>query len=198
MARSKDLSLVQRDLLITERIAQGDRLKDIALDLGLSISRVSQIHHDRREIIGDDEKREILAAKLEWVLDEKLMALMKLPPQVKVTPSGRTVYEPDMDDPTGKTPDYTRPVYDYSLPIEAAKAFTTVADNLARLYGLNRPKQKERDDSPQAQEYYAWAEANVKKIKELEAKLLEAGIYPDAVEAELVEDDPPPLSSVSG
>jgi transcriptional regulator with XRE-family HTH domain len=179
--RTKDLSLVKRDIAIQLRIAKGDRMADIAQDYGLTISRVSQIHHAQRDLVADDEKREILAAKLEHALDEKLLALLNEDRKVKVTPSGRPVYE--MDE-SGR-PDYTRPVLDDTAIIETTKAVVGVVHELASLYGLHRKVQKTADESASIAEWEAYITQIAEDNKRLRERLeLAEGTV---VEAEVVE-----------
>ena len=182
MGRTKDLSLIRRDVEIIARVARGDKLAAIADDFGLTVARISQINHSNRDAIPDEEKRELLAAKLEFILDDKLLALMNAPRQVKVAASGKPVYELNQ---YGE-PDFTRPVMDDSATIEAAKAVTTAADQIAKLYGLHRRAPKHVDESPELMEWQNYVTDLVQRNKELTLMLEARG---DVVEAEIVHEE---------
>jgi transcriptional regulator with XRE-family HTH domain len=180
--RSRDISLIRRDLEITARIARGDRLADIADTYGITVARVSQINHAQRDSIPDDEKREQMAAKLEYVLDEKLLFLMTQPRQVRVSPSGKPVYELDAN---GR-PDFSRPVLDDTVTIEAAKAVTSVIHEVSALYGLHIRKPKVVDETREMLEWQAYVADLINRNAEL-TRMLEGN--PDIVDAEVVGED---------
>jgi LysM repeat protein len=178
----RDLSLIRRDAAIANRIARGDTMSRIAEDFGLTVSRISQINHANRDSIPDDEKRELLGAKLDYVLDEKLLKLMNAPRSLKIAANGKPVYQLDQ---RGQ-PDFTKPVFDDSAIIEAAKAITTVVDQIARLYGLHRKAPKQVDETMELVEWQNYVSDLVRRNKELTA-LVEAA-QPDIVEADVVPE----------
>jgi LysM repeat protein len=182
VTRGRDLSLIRRDVEITARIARGDKLSAIAEDFGLTVARISQINHANRDSIPDDEKRELLAAKLDYILDEKLLALMNAPRSPKITANGKPVYELD----EYGQPDFTRPVLDDTTTIEAAKAVSSAVDQIARLYGLHRRAQKQVDESGELAEWQNYVSDLVQRNKELEARL--ELLEPEVVDAEIVAE----------
>jgi hypothetical protein len=180
--KGKDLALVRRDIDIQDRIARGERLADIATRYNLSIGRISQINHTTRDLIADDEKREMLGAKLDYVLNEKLLFLMNQPRQVKISPAGKPVYELDDDG----HPDYERPVLDDTLTIEAAKAVTGTIDQIAKLYGLHMRKPRQVDESAEIAEWQVYMQELHAQNQELRQQL---AARDDVIEGEIVGED---------
>jgi transcriptional regulator with XRE-family HTH domain len=188
MPKSRDLSLVRRDEEIQDRIARGDKLRDISRDTGLSPARISQINNSSREF-PDEEKRATLVAKLEYILNAKLLDLMNQPLPLKVSASGRPVYELNSDGSL----DFSRPVLDTSVIIETSKAAMAAMKELRELQGLTVRRPKEKDESAETaaifEEYKNLHGVNrdlAAKLAEMEARLAR---YQDQLpELEVVDD----------
>lgn len=128
--------------------------------------------------------------RLEYIL-EKLFERFRAPLQLKVSASGKPVYLPDADDPSGRTPDYTKPVYDESAKAEIAKVIVSTLDRQAKLNALDLPKPKSRDESDEFENAWKWAKRQrmlalelAEKLSHYEAVEIDADDY---AEAEIIE-----------
>jgi uncharacterized protein YerC len=195
--RSKDLTLISRNQQIREMKDEGRTLQAIADTTGLSKARVGQILAQQDEEIGTDAYRAWLRAQGEAGL-AKLQEILRKPPAIKVTPSGRLVYEPvlgedgiPLRDNKGQfIPDPSKPVHDDSVVIDAIRAFPGLLDRLSKLSGADmRTPPPEGPDTALVNERIAYFQEKISRIRELEAKLAELGVAEDIVEAELVEDN---------
>ena len=84
-----------------------------------------------------------------------------------VTPVGSIIYEKDAD---GKI-DFTRPVYDPYEKVRIADSLTKVHERLSRLYGIDRPRQRERDQGTEMNEFLAYLDQLSTENTELKAQL---------------------------
>lgn len=197
----KELRSASRDYQIIRRIRKGDRYEDIASDFGLSIGRISQINSSFRGQLDDDGRREIMMAQLEGYLDVLHEEIIHAPDSVKVTPSGKVVYENLVDEngemavtKTGQpVPDLSRPVYDKTPKMEAIKVATGLSSQLARLGALDKVRKKENDADEAVAEAMAWQETVGKQFLAMRAenerlKVMLTEKEPHMVEAEIVED----------
>jgi hypothetical protein len=192
VARTKSTEVAVRNLEIIEMAKSFPRRK-VAETFGISQARVSQIVAEHHEATTIDEQRAQQSVQIEFAI-EKLMEVLRQPVQIKVTPSGRPVYDLMMDEESGKLiPDLSKPIYDYSLPIESAKAISSIMDRQARLNALDLKKPKEKDESGEREGWIAEFQRLFAENKELRDRLGDR-YY---VEAEVIEP-PPELASEQG
>src|SRR5260370_37345783 len=97
MPRTKSTDIMIRDKQIAEEAGEGVSRRVLARKYGVSEARISQIVLQEQEKISDDAARATLEAQLEFALG-KALALLCADPQQKVTPSGKLVYMPLMDE----------------------------------------------------------------------------------------------------
>lgn len=191
-----------RDDQIAREAGEGIPRRELAAKYGITEARISQIVLAKHEEITDDANRAILFAELDFV-KSKILEIFSRPRPPKVTPSGLIVFEPLIDENgepvraangKGFLSDYSKPVYDDAPYIEAAKMVPNLSKEQASLYGLHRPKAKEKDESAELQNLLAWAQGNVDKVKEQQA-LIESlqqqlGAEPEIFEAEVITPRP--------
>jgi transcriptional regulator len=184
VSRTKSQEIAARNDSIVE-MAKGHSRKEVADAFGISEARVSQIITEDHESVSPEQSRAQQALRIEFLL-ENLFEILRQPKQIKVSPSGRPVYELMTDEETGKLiPDLGRPVYDYSLPIETTKAAVTAMERQAKLGALDIKKAKERDESADFEQMLSWARQLAAENKELRDRLEKDQVY---LEAEVVEN----------
>ncbi len=187
MGRLKDLTLVSRNQKIREMKERGYTYGQISEETGISRARVSQILAEMDEEVSGDGYRAWLRAQGETGLS-KLQDILRAPPPVKISASGKPVYE--LDD-LGE-PDFGKPVPDVSVHIDAAKALPAILDRLSKMGGLDRHAPKPADETPEFDTAWAWAQEQAVKAKELAARLsqYEDGDGKPIPEADVIEDHP--------
>ena len=196
MGRSKDIALIQRNQQILSDIRQGIPYQAIADKWGLSKQRIAQINQESQETVTDDAYRELQRTRLEYIQDELFRDFAE--PAILVNARG-PVYEliqvKTADGPK-MIQDFTRPVYDRRLKIEIAGAITKIDERLAKLFGLERGKQRERDQSGEQAEFLAYidgmAQENAdlrKQVEVLSGRITEAEVIPEEEQAELQPPD---------
>lgn len=190
MPRTRSAELAVRDEQIAIEAGEGIPRHVLAKKYGISEARLSQIILAKQDEISDDANRALLFAQLDFV-KQRILEIFSRPRPVKVNPSGRLVYEPLMEDgepvlSAKGVPmlDYTKPVYDDSPYIEAAKMVPNLIDRQSRLYALDRPKPKERDESAELKSMLTWAESIVEENRQLKRRL--DGIPDIVVDAEVI------------
>jgi Sigma-70, region 4 len=143
VSRGKDVSLISRDQQIVAMKGEGKSYQQIADTFGITKARVSQIISRAYEDVSDDSYREGMRLDLEGKLAE-LNRLIASPGKVMVSPGGRIIchYVGDGTDAI----DYSRPVYDEFVKVDAIKAYFAGLERLARMHAIDRPKAKERDE----------------------------------------------------
>lgn len=176
-----------RNARIIEMAAAGHPLADIGETFGITKSRVSQIITEHYEEINDDASRDWSRAILENYL-QTIQKLVDGPGKRFVSPSGRPVYELNEDG----TFDFGRPLYDEYEKKGLIDAGVKVIDRLSRLYALDKPKIKEKDESPEFEQAMQYVRQLASEKKELLAKLAEYGEETQTFVAEIIEDDDPP------
>lgn len=174
-----------RNSRILEMAAEGHPHAAIAETFGISKSRVSQIISEHYEEITDDGSRDWARAILEGYLGH-IQKLVNGPGKRFVSPSGRPVYEIREDGSF----DFDRPLYDEYAKRELIDAGVKVVDRLSRLYALDKPKLKEKDESPEFEQAMEYVRQLASEKKELLAKLEQYGEEPKTeFIAEVIEDD---------
>lgn len=181
--------------------------REVAERFGVSQSYVSQVIKEHKEQTSAEQGAAMQDVRLEYI-QEKQFEILRAPLQVKVSASGKPVYLPDMDDPSGRTPDYSKPVYDYAPWNEASKVLISAMDRQSKLNAYDAVKPKGPNDDDQRVEWVGYTEqllAERKEIqdqalereaefRELEAKLRELAPYAphqDTVEAEVISPGEP-------
>jgi hypothetical protein len=206
MPRTRSAEVAYRDELISQEAGEGIPRREIARKYGITEARVSQIVLAHHEEISTDAARAESVALLEFGL-EKAAELLRMPPQRKVSPSGKMVFEPLLDE-NGEIlrnnrgiplDDPSKPVYDYSHVTEALKQLPPLLDRKSKFMGLDLKAPKEKDESAEYAAQLSWvqgvAEANqavTRENEELRARLaaLERGGVEDA---EIVTHDETPF-----
>lgn len=195
--------MIQRDEIIAQEVGEGFPRREVAKKYGITEARVSQIMLAHHEEISDDAVRAEAIAQLDYTL-QKVMETFQRPRQLKVTPSGRIVYEPLLDedgeplrDNRGQfIPDPSKPVYDDSPIFEAAKQVPSLLARKSQFMGLDRKAPRAVDESEAYAAQLAWAQtladANLavrRENEELQARIaaLERGGIEDA---EIIHDSP--------
>lgn len=138
----KNLELASRDLQIVAMIRAGYSYEEIAGTFGISRARVSQVNKKFQEETGEDERRAALASLLEGWLYNVLQPLVNGPGKLMVTVKGDVVRDENGD-----------PVYDPFPKIDAVDRGVKVLDRLSRLYALDKPAKKPRDDEDDTPAY---------------------------------------------
>jgi len=133
---------------------EGHTMQVIADTVGLSKGRVCKILAELDEEIDNDGYRGWLRAQGEKGL-EKIQEILRKPPPVKVSAGGKVMYYPDADDPSGRTPDYTKPIYDDAIHIDAVKALPSLLDRLSKLHAVDARPSKE-DGAEYVEDYKEW------------------------------------------
>lgn len=172
-------------------VAEGHKLEVIADTFGISKARVSQINQEYHEDVTDDAYRELQRNELEYVLHDILYPMLRGPGKRLVSPSGKPVYEMSED---GKSLDMSRPIYDEYAKVDVAKAIVPLQERIAKLYALDRPKAKEKDESPEFAEAMSYVRKLAGRVKELQSRLSQYEEDDDVVEAEVVPDEENPGS----
>lgn len=180
------MSLVSRDQQIVIMKREGKPYSEIAEHFGISKARVSQIVSRVYEDVTDDSYREGMRLDIEG----KLAVLNKLiegPGKPIVTPGGKIVCE-YLDDDSGDV-DYSKPLYDEFVKVDAIKTYLTALERLARQHATDRPKARQADESREFADAMVYveqlAQENKKLMKELETFRPQEE---DIVEAEIVTD----------
>lgn len=209
MPRKRSLDIAIRNQEIFRRVSSGERLQAVADDYGLSKQMISKIFHGHYDKVGDDATRDVLRAGLE----ESWLSLSRYERELNndqggkrvIAANGKPVYEliENPSDPSRPFWDFTRPVYEKGDVIRIAEAKARLAQQIARLYGLERLQQRQPDQAREIAEALAWVEqlaADKKalagerdrlqatvtgKLAELEAAGHSHG-YDDAEDAEIV------------
>jgi hypothetical protein len=193
--RTKSQEVALRNEAIVDMAGSRTR-REVAETFGISESRVSQIIKNHREKTSADESRAMQDVRLEYVL-EKLFERLRAPRQIKVSAAGKPIFMPDLDDPSGRTPDYSKPIYDDSTLIEVSRAIVTTLDRQAKLNALDTPKVKQVDENAEFQKAWTWAKHQrdlamnyAARLAQYEQVELDAGDDDLIEEAEVVEEDP--------
>jgi len=180
--RTRDVALVNRDAEIVGMVRDGGHnYQEISEKFGISKARISQIVSRYYEEIPDDGSRDIQRAKLERA-QEVVLGIMNGPGKRVVSPGGSPVFERFPDG----TIDYNKPLYDEEIKIKAALAGATISERLARSYGLDRPRQKQKDESTEFDQAMEYVKELAKQNKDLQERLSlheDTGVY----EAEVIE-----------
>jgi transcriptional regulator with XRE-family HTH domain len=188
--RVRSTELIVRDSEIARRAGEGESRRALAEEYGVSQARISQIVLAEQEEISDDANRAMMVANLFFVA-ENILAIQRRPRPPKVTPSGRIVYEPLLDengepvlDHKGQPlPDPAKPIYDDSPIIESAKMIPNLYDRISKLMGLEKkPKDREDTGALESTMQYINSLISQNKIKErelddLRAQLMKASSY---------------------
>lgn len=193
MSRTKDATLMSRDQAIREMIENGASRQEIADRYGISMARVSQINSGRYEKLTEDEQRNWLLSRHEFLADKNIRTVLS-PPQ-KVSPSGSLVYEPLLDgdgspilSSHGKpVPDVTRPVLDQQAASDASRAAGTHLAEIAKLSGLYQKAPKKQDESG---EYEAWMNAITVQTERVKVLYDRLSRYEDASDIFSIEAAP--------
>jgi hypothetical protein len=160
-------------------IREGHSYQVVADTFGVSKQRISQINSEYQEQISDDSYRDMDRTRLEK-LDEDLFKRFIGPDEPLVSARG-LVYE--IDPATGQN--FSKPVPDIRLKIELALAWTKIQERKAKLYGLDRNRQRERDQSGEMQEFLSYmtqlTDENDKLKKQVEI------LSRNVIEAEVVD-----------
>ena len=174
MARTKNAELIPRDMAICADAAAGVNKQEIATKYGVSLVRIYQIISERYEGLTEDGRRDLLVAHYEYLI-EKNMKIVNNPPQ-KVTPSGKLVYEPLIDEngeivrnSKGQAmDDFSRPIFDDRAVSEATKAIATAIDGIAKLGGLYQKAPRVKDETPEYDKMMADWRNDQAAIRQLE------------------------------
>ena len=190
MPRSKDLTLADRDEQVIRMAAEGYTQRQIGATLGISGARVNQIIKDARETTDDDGTRDRLAVMVDMLL-QKTVVLATGAGRRMVSPSGKPVYEVDHLDSRGQPVfDLSQPIYDEYATLEAMDKAVKLMDRYAKLYGLDRPRQKDKDESQEYNSALEYVRQLAQKNRELLTRLdkYERG---DIVNAEVIDTTRP-------
>jgi Homeodomain-like domain len=185
VSRSKSTELADRNQRIVEMIAEGYSGQVIADNFGITRQRVSQIVQEHQEAVTDDAYRDVMRTQAEGVLDE-LFRIFRGPGKRMVSPGGKIICE---NNPDG-TPDFSRPVYDEYAKVDVANAIIKLQERLGRSYGLDRVRQRERDQSEEMGEFMTWVAELDAQNKALKAQLANSAETspPEILQAEIVEE----------
>lgn len=176
MSKGKDLTLISRNAKIQLMRDEGRTLQAIADTVGISKGRVCQILAELDdEDLSTDGYRAFLRTQLEIAL-MKNIEIIKKPPPKKVSAGGKVMYEPDTDDPSGRTPDYSRPLYDDSVQVDATKAVGPLAAQLSKLMALDKRPPRDVVDENAVNEEASYVQQIIDERKRLADKLLEYGV----------------------
>ena len=191
MSRTKSQEVALRNEAIVDMAGSRSR-REVAEKFGISEARVSQIILKSREETSAEESRAMQDVRIEYLL-EKQFEILRAPLQVKASAGGKLIYLPDTNDPSGRTPDYSKPVYDYAPVNEASKVIISALDRQAKSGALDLPKGKMKDESDQVTEWTSYVKLLQGRVKALQDKVLEIspGNY-DIYEAEVIPDSPAP------
>jgi len=183
VSRGKDVTLISRDKQIVAMKREGRSYAEISETFGITKARISQIISREYEDVSDDSYREAMRLDLEGKLAE-LNKLIASPGKVMVSPGGRIIchYVGDGTDAI----DYSRPVYDEFVKVDAIRTYFQGAERLARLHALDRPKAKERDETKEFTAAMAYVEQLAEENKELRKEIEAAREPTDVVEAEVI------------
>ena len=145
--RSKDLTLIPRNAQIREMRDEGRSMQAIADTIGLTKTRVCQILAELDdEELNNDGYRAFLRAQVEVGL-AKVIEIIKEPPPKKVSAGGKVMYDVDPSDPSGRLQDFTKPLYDKQIQVDAVKALPSLIDRLSKLRGVDlRPVPRGPDE----------------------------------------------------
>jgi hypothetical protein len=188
VGRSKDVALVSRNRDIIRMIGEGYSYQVIADQFGVTKQRIAQVNKEYQEDIPDDDYRDWQRTELEGMKDE-LLRIFRLPGKLMVTPGGAIICEYGED---GK-PDKSKPVYDPYAKTEVAITVLKVWERLAKAYGLDRMRQREKDSSSEITEALSFLEQQSRQAKILAAQnaALRKQIEDhDIIEADVVEETP--------
>jgi len=192
MARTRDVSLIDRDARIVAAVAEGKRsYQEISEEFGVSKARVAQIVKRFYEELPDEDARHAQRAKLEEA-QRVMFEIMRGKGKRVVSPGGSPVFERNDDG----TINYDAPLYDEEIRIKAALAATTIGERLARSGAWDLAKQKQKDESPEFAEAMAYLETLSKENKDkqhqlelLQERLAQIEAGEDVVEAEVIEEE---------
>src|ERR1700722_14578139 len=95
--RTRSAELANRDDIIAKEAGEGVPRRELAAKYGVSQARISQIVLAHHEEISDEATRAQMVASLFFVA-ENLLEIQRRPRPPKVTPSGKLVYEPLLDE----------------------------------------------------------------------------------------------------
>lgn len=205
MPRIRSTDLVLRDGEIARRAGEGENRRLLAEEYGISQARISQIVLAEQDAITDDANRALLVAQLDFV-KEKILEIFSRPRSPKVTPSGRLVFEPLLDENGEPIPaangkgfmdDYTKPILDDSPIIEAAKMVPNLVDRISKLQGLDKKPKDTREDTGAIESTMNYINALIaqgkskdQELEDLRAQLEKASSY--SIEAVSTEELPDP------
>jgi len=176
VTKSRDLALIPRNAKIQMMRDEGRTLQAIADTVGITKGRVCQILAELDdEDLSTEGYRAFLRTQLEIALMKNIEVIQE-PPPIKVSAGGKVMYLPDSDDPSGRTPDYSRPLYDKSLQVDASKAVATLADRLSKLMALDKRPPKDVVDEGVISEEASYVQQILNERKRLADKLLEYGV----------------------
>lgn len=198
VSKSKDMTLLDRNHRIRAMRDEGRTMQVIADTVGLSKARVNQILAELDDEVTTDGYRSFLRSQLEVGL-AKAIEIIREPPPKKVSAGGKVMYEPDTDDPSGRTPDYSRPLYDKQIQIDAVKALPSLTDRLSKLYGVDARQPKVAEDDDQRVQWVTFVNKVVADRQRLQDRLAVHGEYleldsdedSEVVEAEVVSPGEP-------
>lgn len=181
VGRSKDLALVDRNKDIVQMVSKGYSYQAVADTFGLTKQRIAQICSESHESITDDSYRDLMRTELEG-LSEDLFRLWRGPGPLVISPGGSIVCEYG---PDGK-PDHSRPVHDEYAKVKVAETLLKTIERRAKLYGIDRMKQRTQDQTAEVAEFMAWVQQLDAEKKALEARLTRYEEEPEVVQAEIV------------
>ena len=143
--RTKSQEVALRNEAMVDMCGSRSR-REVAEHFGVSQAYVSQVVLKHQEETSVDESRAYQDVRYERVLETQF-EILRAPLQVKVSASGKPVYLPDPDDPSGRTPDYSKPVYDYAPRNEAAKVIIAALAGQSKLNALDTVRVKQVDET---------------------------------------------------
>ena len=192
MPKSKDITLASRNLQIQQMRDEGRTMQAIADTVGLSKARISQILEEMDEETTAGGYRAFLAANGELGLAEVMKILRKPSPQ-KISAAGVPVYELDPDDPSARTKDLSKPIYDDSIKLEAVGKLPPLLDRLSKLRGADAVKAAPKDESSEFETAWAWAQQQRTLALDLASRLakyemVEISEDDEYVEAEIIPE----------
>jgi hypothetical protein len=188
---------MQRNQEIISMIRQGIPYQQIADAKGISKQRVSQINQEYQEVVTDDAYRELQRTRLEYIQDELFKEFTE--PVILVNARGPVYELIKVNTPDGPkmVQDFDKPVYDRRLKLEIIDRIIKTDERIAKLFGLERGKQRDRDQSAEQQEFLAYVQQlmdegdQLRKRNEELARQVAMLNQPQVIEAEVIHEESP-------
>jgi hypothetical protein len=168
-------------------VAAGYSGQVVAENFGITRQRVSQICQEFQDSVNDDAYRDLMRTQAEGVLED-LFKIFRGPGRRVTTPRG-PAYEMVPNPETGKLEqDFSRPLYDEYEKVKVADTIVKIMERIGKSYGIDRIKQRERDQSGEMSEFMTWIAELDAQNKALRAQLAASADHREILTAEVVEE----------